>query len=200
MEFRYNWQISWQRFLDQKLTDDSLGKWFDVNKRQFDGTELRVAHLLLKFDDSANELAELSAENELAKRKNDATILKTKIESGDLTWDQAVRQHSDAPTNETGGEIGWIKIAGSMPDSFTNAAFDLETDQISPPVQTAFGIHLIRCLEIKEGKTGWKDAEQAVRRHATFHLFETIADKHRPSVKIEYSDSSSVGENEGKRK
>lgn len=167
LEFNIAWQRSWKRYLDQMLTDDLLEGHFQRHQRRFDGTELRVAHLLLGKSDS-----------EKAK-----TVLQ-QLKSRDLTWAQAVREHSVAPTKNEGGEIGWIKLSGPMPTNFSQAAFQLSAGQVSPPVETRFGIHLIRCLEVKPGARGWRDAEQAVRKSATRELFDAVANKHRPSMTI----------------
>ncbi len=49
MENEIAWRIAWQRYLDAKLTDETLSRYFQNNRRIFDGTEMRVAHIL--FDD-----------------------------------------------------------------------------------------------------------------------------------------------------
>ena len=63
---------------------------------------------------------------------------------------------------------------------------ELQVDQISDPVQTVFGVHLIKCLEIKPGKIGPRDAMEAVRNDATRYLFDKLADKNRDSVNVKY--------------
>jgi parvulin-like peptidyl-prolyl isomerase len=177
LEFKIAWQLSWKRYLEQMLTDEFLEAHFRSNQRQFDGTELRVAHLLLKSDSPAS----------IATQQTKATEIKSQIDLGELTWDQAVIQNSQAPTKDTGGEIGWIKLSGPMPTSFTNAAFKLSAGEISEPITTKFGIHLIRCLEVKPGNFGWRDRLDEVKKSATRELFDAIVAKHRPKVKIEYN-------------
>ncbi len=61
----------------------------------------------------------------------------------------------------------------------------MEVDEISPPVTTRFGIHLIKSLEIRPGKIGWRDAIDEVREHAARTLFEQIANEYRDNVTIE---------------
>ncbi len=60
----FRWQISWQRLLDGYLTDENLQRYFKDHRREFDGTELRVAQILWK----AGDADEMKAAGEKAKR------------------------------------------------------------------------------------------------------------------------------------
>jgi parvulin-like peptidyl-prolyl isomerase len=182
LEFNLAWQLSWKRYLRQMLTDERLEAHFRKNNRQFDGTELRVAHLLLK--------AKASEKSRLSQLLKKAEEIRLQIESGKKTWDDAVAEFSEAPTKDAGGEIGWIKRTGPMPTSFTNAAFKLSKGEISEPVATRFGVHLVRCLKVKPGKLGWRDRLNDVRKSAARELFDAVVAKHRPNVTIEHNKPS----------
>ncbi|MFK7766603.1 MAG: peptidylprolyl isomerase [Mariniblastus sp.] len=179
LEFQFSLEISWQRYLKRKMTDEFLKSYFNQHRRDFDGTELRVAHLLLKVKPDA-------ATEEWAKAIDKATQLKTRLDAFE-SWGEWVKLNSQAPSRETGGEIGWIKLAGPMPKVFTKAAFKLSKNQISDPVKTHFGVHLIKCIEVKQGKIGWKDNRDAVERAAESALFKAICEQHRAKTMVEYS-------------
>lgn len=181
LKFQIAWRSSWPTYLKQKLTDEVLEAHFDQHRRRFDGTQLRVAHLLLKPDDSESALS-----NENEARRQNATAIRDDVLSNVHSWGAAVEAHSNAPTRQTGGEIGWIKIDGPMPKSFTEAAFSLSPGEISQPVETRFGIHLIKCLEVKQGTLGWRDTIDSVKKSASRTYFDTIVENHRPKLKIEY--------------
>jgi parvulin-like peptidyl-prolyl isomerase len=166
------------------LTDEFLESHFHQNKRQLDGTELRVAHLLLKFSKGMTS-DQLDALSEKARSIADQ-IAKTS-----LTWDAAVAKHSQSPARNSGGTIGWIQIDGPMPRSFTQAAFELSLGQISEPVSTRFGIHLIKCVEVKEGKLGWRDIIDEVKKSASRAYFDAIVKQHRPEVTIKTNKQAS---------
>ena len=174
LEFEIEWKISWNRYLQTSLTDEFLEQHFQQHQRQFDDSEMRVAHLLIKTDDR------VSVDQALAK----ATGILADLDANIVTWDEAVSKHSAAPTRNSGGEMGWIRYDEPMPQEFSTAAFRLAVGEISPPVATAFGIHLIKCLELRTGKTGWRDALDRVREHATRSLFEKLATEHRSKVSI----------------
>ena len=177
LEFELAWRIAWKRYLKEKLTDEYLKNHFEQHRQQFDDSEIRVAHLLLKTDTD-----EQSIQPAIAQAKS---ILE-KLIRYEIDWSDAVQEHSDAPTKDSAGEIGWIAYDRPMPRSFSVAAFELKQGEVSQPVVTSFGVHLIKCLEIREGKTGWRDAIDEVRKAAAKDIFRQTADRYRENVNVEY--------------
>ena len=115
-------------------------------------------------------------------------LLRQQIASGALSFEQAVEQHS-AGSKRDGGDLGFIHRHGSMPEPFCAAAFALEPGQVSRPVQSPFGVHLIRCREIKPGDKTLedKDVRRAVELAAAQELFETLAAAQRRAAEIRYT-------------
>lgn len=75
-----------------------------------------------------------------------------------------------------------------MPESFSQAAFALQVGEVSPPVTTAFGIHLIHCLAVEPGQKQWTDVRDALQTATTQYLFMRLAGQLRPKAKIEYKE------------
>lgn len=171
LRFDLRWQISWKRYLDRTLTDQVLEKYFDRHRRKFDGTRLRVAHCLLAVDDHDPDSEQ--AVTELAHK------IHQQISDGESTFENTVATLSSAPSNKSGGNIGWINYDGPMSRNFTDAAFQLDKGEVSPPVRTPHGIHLIKCLDVQDGVVPWYDAKEKVRRVATEDLFGRIARKEK---------------------
>jgi peptidyl-prolyl cis-trans isomerase C len=80
----------------------------------------------------------------------EAMNLKSTIESGDQTFEQAASAVSKCPSGAKGGDLGFFE-RGMMVKPFENAAFDgsMELNQVSEPVKTDFGFHLIKVTERK---------------------------------------------------
>jgi parvulin-like peptidyl-prolyl isomerase len=195
LEYELAWQRIWGKYLSQVLTDVYLEKHFQRHRREFDNSEMRVAHLRLKIasdemqfktieqaNQILNEIQTASKSAKGASKKEGTTADK----SLDRAWNEAVKKYSDAPSAGEAGELGWIRFHEPMPKSFSSAAFALAPGEISPPVVTPYGVHLIRCLELKEGKIGWRDALTTVREHAEKFLFEKIAREHRAHISVQY--------------
>jgi len=94
-------------------------------------SEINASHILIGTEsrDKADALTEIQG-------------LKAEIDGGAEFADVA-RQHSDCPSGRQGGDLGAFG-RGMMVPEFEEAAFGLEVDEISGPVETNFGYHLIQ--------------------------------------------------------
>ena len=84
---------------------------------------------------------ELKASHILVETEEEAVTLKEEILSGTL-FEDAAAEHSLCPSGAQGGDLGFFG-RGQMVSEFENAAFDLNVGQLSDPVKTNFGWHLI---------------------------------------------------------
>lgn len=175
---RLTWQLSWARYLQSYQTDDHLKRFFDKHRRDFDGTRVKVAHLLLALPEPAN-----GEQRETVRQQ--AHMIREEVLAGRVKFAEAVRKHSAAPTAASGGELGWITRHEPMPESFSRAAFALSPGEISIPVATSFGIHLIECQEIEEGKGTWEDVRDELDTAVAKYLFAWCAEQERPRAKVE---------------
>jgi len=173
------WQLSWKRYCEKYLTPANLEKYFDKGRRDFDGTQLRVAQILFKLPADANDAAVSAAKDRAAK-------LRQEITSGKISFADAAKQNSEAPSKDAGGDNGWIERHRPMPEDFSRAAFALKKGEIAEPLVSPFGVHLITVLDEKPGTRTWRDAEPELRPAVTLYLFRWIADKERATAKIEH--------------
>lgn len=173
------WQLSWQRFLDRYLSDENLRNYFRDHHAEFDGTQIRVAHLLLKVD--GNDPGAVS--DALVRAKD----LQQAIQENRITFAAAAREHSQAPSGPDGGDIGFISRREPMPEAFSRPAFALKPGEVSEPVISPFGVHLIYCLEIKPGQKQWTDVRAALERGVTEYLFGWAANRQRADVAVTFT-------------
>lgn len=185
LRFNVRWQISWQRYLDRTLNDQVLSMFFDRNRRELDGSRLHVAHLLLQLPENPDA-------DDIDKAREQAGHIRNVLEQGQMSWEDATSQHSAAPSADNGGDMGWIDFDGPMPREFTEAAFALEPGQVSEPVRTSFGFHLIKCVEIEPGEKSWYDVPDKVRLAATEFLFDRICGQQRDKVAVRLTDAAPV--------
>lgn len=87
--------------------------------------QIGAAHILVEDAETANNLMNKLTEN--ATMENFIELAKT---------------HSKCPSGQNGGNLGLFE-KGRMVKSFEDAAFNLQVGQLSSPVQTQFGWHLI---------------------------------------------------------
>ena len=177
-ENEISWEIVWGNFLKSHLSDERLEEFYNERRREFDGTRLKVAHLLLRpiGEEASQEVV------------NRAMALRQQIVLGSTTWGKAVRDFSVAETSvDKQGLLGWIEFSGPMPDEFNRLAFQLDPGQTSLPVKTGIGVHLIRCLEVEPGNRGPKDVDASLRMAAKRWIFDQLADQKRSNVEIQYA-------------
>lgn len=89
-------------------------------------------------------LKEVRASHVLVKTEDEAKKLREDINAGKISFEDAARQISLCPSGHEGGDLGFFK-RGVMVKPFEDAAFAMkEIGEISEPVETQFGWHLIQ--------------------------------------------------------
>jgi len=115
-----------------EVTEDEIRSYFDENRERLAKPEqVRARHILVETEEEARELRERYLTGE--------------------DFAELAREHSiDRGSANLGGDLGWFG-RGVMVQPFEEAAFSLEPGQISEPVQSPFGYHLILVEEREEG-------------------------------------------------
>jgi len=175
------WQLTWKKYLKRYVTDKRLEGHFKKHARQFDGTEVSVSHILLK----PAEDGKAAAWDDLTQR---AAAIRESIISKKTTFVEAAKRHSTAPTAAAGGTLGFIARRGAMVERFSRAAFELEPGEISEPVRTRFGVHLIRCDELKPGKKKWSDVRPELEAALARQIMKKLAEHERKHTAVKYTE------------
>ncbi len=117
---------------------------------------VRVAHIMIRATEGLPKEDSIKAHNKIKE-------IHKKIKEGG-SWDTLCKQFSEDPNSrDKAGQIQEFTI-GQMPATFAEAAFNLqETGQISEPVKTPYGWHLIKLLEKKSIKP-FSDMEYELQR------------------------------------
>lgn len=84
----------------------------------------------------------IKARHILVNHEYEAKDLLKKLEEG-TSFEDLARKFSKCPSSARGGDLGEFG-RGRMVPSFEEAAFALQVNQVSPPVRTEFGFHLIQ--------------------------------------------------------
>jgi peptidyl-prolyl cis-trans isomerase C len=127
--------------------DEALLKaYYEAHKSEYE--QIHARHILIRMQGSPLPLPagqkELSEAEALAK----ALEIRGKIVQGEDFADLARAESNDAGTNFKGGDLGILKPGQTLP-SFEETAFALPAGEISQPVKTTYGYHLIKVEEKK---------------------------------------------------
>lgn len=88
---------------------------------------------------------QVHASHILVKTEQEANALLYDVTHG-KTFEEVAREKSLCPSGKKGGDLGWFG-RGQMVKEFEDAAFSLKPGDISRPVKTQFGWHLIKAIE-----------------------------------------------------
>lgn len=115
-------------------------------------TQTHARHILLR---TSRQMTPQAASEQMRLWRND--IVAGKADFADLA-----RQHSQDGSAKAGGDLGWANPGMYVPE-FEQAMDALTLNQVSEPVVSRFGVHLIQVLERREAKLGLKEKRDAAR-------------------------------------
>jgi len=173
--------------------EQELRSYYEANESDFVVEEERSAnHILIALEPDASE-----SQVELA--MEEAREVKRKILAGRSFEELAKEVSEDVGSRAEGGSTGYFG-RGVMPPAFEEAVFSMSPGDISDPVRTEFGVHIIRLNEVKEG--GAKPFEEvraevarAYRREKAEALFLEEAER-LANITFEQPDTLAVASEE----
>jgi len=126
---------------DVVVLAEDVRDFYDANPERFISADQRnVSHILILIDAEVDEAAAAAT----------ATDLRARLDQGE-EFEALARDNSQDPVSAAaGGDLGWA-TPGDYPEAFEEVLFALEPGQVSAPVRTEFGFHLIRLDEIRPG-------------------------------------------------
>ncbi len=185
-QFRH-WELSWQNYLDRRVTAESLQKYFEQFQSEFDGTKKRVAHIVLVIPpldpNHPADAAERSILQQAARVKLDEVRLQ--ITGGSLTFEQAAAQFSQGTSADTGGELGWVVREGPLSEAVSQAVYRLKLGEISQPIISPHGVHLLVVLEESPGSRTFPQVIEQVKHAAIQQIWRKIIDQESSNLSIE---------------
>ena len=140
-------------------------------------TQTHARHILIKTN-------ELTSESDARPR---LLQLKERIDNG-VKFDELARLHSDDASASKGGDLGWINPGDTVPD-FEKAMDALKPGEVSQPIQSPFGWHLIQVLERRNQDVTQERqkllARQALRERKAEEAFQDWVRQIRDSAYVE---------------
>ena len=174
-------ETQWQTYLARRLSQDDLKKYYETNKDLFDGSKIRVAHIVYTIppgDTKAEEAAKSAMETvrlELLKGANFAGL--------------AMKFSHDKSSAERGGDLGWFPPRKADPDQFIRTASSMKKGEVSGLVRTEYGIHIIHVADYQQGKTStYDEVKEAVKDVYADELKLSIILQQRRDAKIEVNE------------
>ncbi|MCM3767362.1 peptidylprolyl isomerase [Neobacillus niacini] len=110
-----------------KVSDKELKDYFENTYKK----QIKARHILVEDEATANEV-------------------KAKLDAGEKFEDVSNTYSTDQAAKAAGGDLGWFGPDAQMDEDFLKAAFALKANEISAPVKSQFGYHIIEVTETRE--------------------------------------------------
>jgi len=188
----------------KKMEDDPMVK---IREAYFDEKVLRDVYWLQLMRDKVDakavkayydeHIAKAEAETEfhaahiLVASKTEADKIESEIKGG-KTFDDVAKAESKDTSAANGGDLGWFKKEEMVPE-FSNAVVKLKVGEVSAPVETQFGWHVIKLIEKRAApKPTLEQAQEQIMRSLVGAEGNKLMDGLRKSAKIEIVGAEGV--------
>lgn len=182
----------------------SQGASFDERMKYWRNRALRDAYFDKEINSSVSEDAakayyndqvkalkpkeEVEARHILVDTEEKAKELKKKIDEGADFAEMAKEQSKDPGTKDDGGMLGYFST-GQMVPAFEQAAFALKNGEVSAPVKSQFGWHLIKVEDRRQKPPPtFDEVKDRILASMIHQRAQAVAAKLREEAKIEYLD------------
>ena len=145
-----------------EITDEDLKNYYDNHKDNFkNNASVEASHILVEDESVANEIKE-------------------KLNNG-ADFKELAKEYSNCPSKENGGNLG-VFTKGQMVKEFEDAAFKMGVGEISDPVKTQFGYHIIKVTNkndesVRTFEEAKPDIERLVRREKEKDLYKHTVER-----------------------
>lgn len=161
-------QFSLSKILNKvTVSDDEIAEYYEKNKTTFKTNEMvKASHILIDSEEKANEVLE-------------------ELTDG-LSFEEAAAQFSSCPSKSAGGDLGQFG-RGQMVKEFEDAAFSMKKGEISKPVKTQFGYHIIKLVDyIPERDSKLDDVKEDIRKNCTIAKQDKVYFDKKAELKQKY--------------
>lgn len=122
-----------------EVSEDDLRDYYDEQVENLVSEERRVSQILIEPEGEDYAAADARA----------AEVLE-RLDAGEDFATLAAEMSDDIATRNSGGDLGFL-APGDVPGPFEDALFSMEVGEIAGPVETEFGLHILRLDEIRAG-------------------------------------------------
>ena len=160
----YRKQLSKSYLTDREISDKLINEAYERSK-----IEINASHILIRCDENANPADTLAAYKKIM-------ALKKRLDKGE-SFETVAKEASEDPSAKTnGGNIGWFSVFGTI-YPFENVAYSLKKGQVSQPVRTEFGYHLVKMNDTRPARGQIRAA------HILFRFPDKATQQQKDSIK-----------------
>lgn len=128
-----------QHYLDERVTEEAVENYYAANKSQFQTEKVKVSHILVRATRDMSD-----TERQMKLNQIHQIHAKASVEEDFAAL--ASHYSEDANSAQRGGDLGWLQ-KGAISQTLSDAVFAMKPGDISEPVKTEYGFHILRLEE-----------------------------------------------------
>ena len=171
--------VYWVQLMQDKVTDEAVRAWYEKNIAEAPAErEAHARHILLESEEQAKKVA-------------------AEIDSG-KSFEDAAKEYSRDPGSPDDGDLGFFRKEEMVPE-FAEAVFAMKPGEVSGPVQTQFGWHVIQLVEFRDlPRPTLEEAHDDIVRKIAREEGHKVMEKLRSDAKIEIIGAESAAPSSGR--
>jgi foldase protein prsA len=162
---------------EQKAMYETHQSWYIKNH------EVSEEDINKYYEEHKDQLEEVSAKHILLNDEKTAKEVKQKLDDGQ-NWDDLAKEYSqDSYNKEKGGDLGYFK-RNDMDQRFSEKAFSMNKGDISEPIESSFGWHIIKVEDVKNNVSSVKeDIKKEINQEKYYNYIKELRDKAEIDIK-----------------
>ena len=150
------------------VSDEELLEYYNENQEAFKTPKtVEARHILFRIDANATP--------EAVKKTHDRALDVLKMAKDGKDFAELAKKYSEGPTRDSGGYLGTFR-KDAMVKPFADTAFSLEEGEISEPVRTQFGWHIIKVEKINQASVlSFDEAKAQIKEKLTGERAKNLA-------------------------
>lgn len=171
--------VYWVQLMQDKVTDEAVRAWYKKNIAEAPAEqEAHARHILLESEEQAKKVA-------------------AEIEGG-KSFEDAAKEYSRDPGSPDDGDLGFFRKEEMVPE-FAEVVFAMKPGEVSGPVQTQFGWHVIQLVEFRDlPRPTLEEAHDDIVRKIAREEGQKVMEKLRSDAKIEIIGAESAAPSSGR--
>jgi peptidyl-prolyl cis-trans isomerase D len=145
---------------DVTIADEEIKYYYDENQEEFETPKtVEARHILIKADKDANP--------ETVEKTRERAFDIMMMAKGGKDFAKLAKLYSEGPSRDRGGSLGAFRKE-AMVKPFADRAFSMKAGEISEPIRTRFGWHIIKVEKVNEASTlSFDEAKKKIQNKLT---------------------------------
>lgn len=171
--------VYWVQLMQDKVTDEAIEAWYQKNIVSAPAErEAHARHILVESEEQAEKIAA-----EIKDGKN---------------FGEAAAEHAREGASPDDSDLGWFRREEMVPE-ISEVVFSMKPGEVSGPVQTQFGWHVIQLVEFRDlPKPTIEEAHEEIVRKIARDEGQKLMEKLRSDAKIEIIGAESAAPSSGR--